>query len=102
MNTAQKNATDYRTDLEKRRPDTRQAQLDRDRHFHGVVELTDERNQAADDKKLLQDAARWFDRRFCQGEEVSEVLPYRLEIRTTRTNRRPMWTAACWRCRAAG
>ena len=55
MNTVQKSATDYRTDLEKRRPDLDQARLDRDRHFHGVVELTDERNQAADERKLLQD-----------------------------------------------
>jgi Skp family chaperone for outer membrane proteins len=58
MNATQKNATDYRTELEKRRADVLQAQQDRDAHFKHVVELTDELNQAANEKKLLQDRMR--------------------------------------------
>jgi hypothetical protein len=53
-NATQKNATDYRTELEKRRADILQAQQDRDAHFKHVVELTDDLNQAANEKKLLQ------------------------------------------------
>jgi hypothetical protein len=54
MNATQKNATDYRQELEKLRGEILHAQQDRDAHFKEVVRLTDELNQAVNDKELLR------------------------------------------------
>jgi hypothetical protein len=54
MSATQKNATDYRQELEKQRTDLLQAQKDRDAHFKEVVRLTDELNRAVNDKELLR------------------------------------------------
>ena len=74
MNATQKNATDYRTELEKRRADILQAQQDRDAHFKHVVELTDELNQAANERETASDAAGRFDQGPCQGEGGAAIL----------------------------
>jgi len=54
MNATQKNATDYRVELEKQRTELLQARRDRDAHFKKVVELTDDLNQAVNDKEQLR------------------------------------------------
>jgi hypothetical protein len=54
MNATQKNATDYRQELERQRKDLADAQKDRDAHFKRVVELTDLLNQAVNDKEQLR------------------------------------------------
>jgi uncharacterized protein YhaN len=75
MNATQKNATDFRQQLDKLRTDTLQSQQDRDAHFKKVVELTDQLNEAANEKEQLRkrmedlskdlakarDALRYFD-----------------------------------------
>jgi len=54
MSATQKNATDFRLELDKQRTDLLQAQKDRDKHFGRVVELTDLLNQAVNDKEQLR------------------------------------------------
>jgi hypothetical protein len=54
MNATQKNLTDFRQELDKQRTGLLQAQQDRDKHFNKVVELTDQLNQAVNDKELLR------------------------------------------------
>ena len=54
MNATQKNATDYRQQLDKLRTDILQSQQDRDAHFKKVVELTDQLNEAANEKEQLR------------------------------------------------
>ena len=49
MDRTQKNAADYRGNLEKRRAEIDQARLDRDKHFQRSIQLTDELNQAANE-----------------------------------------------------
>ena len=75
MNATQKNSTDYRQQLDKLRTETLQSQQDRDAHFKKVVELTDQLNEAANEKEQLRkrmedlskdlakarDALRYFD-----------------------------------------
>lgn len=54
MNSTQTNATDYRKELESQRKTMQEAQKDRDVHFKEVVRLTDQLNQAANEKDLLK------------------------------------------------
>ena len=54
MNATQTNATDYRKQLDKLRTELVQAQKDRDAHFKEVVRLTDELNQAVNEKEQLR------------------------------------------------
>ena len=54
MNTTQTNATDYRKELESQRKTVEEAQKDRDAHFKEVVRLTEELNQAVNEKDLLK------------------------------------------------
>jgi len=54
MGATQKNSTDYRQELEKLRTDILQAQQDRDAHFKELVRLTDELNEAANEKAQLR------------------------------------------------
>jgi uncharacterized protein YhaN len=54
MSATQKNSSDYRAELEKLRTETLQAQQDRDAHFKEVVRLTDELNQAVNEKTQLR------------------------------------------------
>jgi uncharacterized protein YhaN len=54
MDATQKNATAYRQELDKLRTDILQAQQDRDAHFKRVVELTDQLNEAVNEKEQLR------------------------------------------------
>jgi len=54
MSATQKNATDYRQELEKLRTAVVEAQQDRDAHFKEVVRLTDELHQTVNEKELLR------------------------------------------------
>ena len=74
MNATQKNATDYRTELEKRRGEIDQAQQDRDNHFKNVVELTDKLNQEVNDKKLLQDRLKDLTKDFAKAKEALDYF----------------------------
>ncbi len=74
MNATQKNATDYRTELEKRRAEIDQARQDRDKHFQRVVELTDQLNQDANERKLLQDRLSGLTADFAKAKEALDIL----------------------------
>ena len=103
MNATQKNATDYRTELEKRRAEIDQARQDRDKHFQRVVELTDQLNQDANEAEAAPGPALRFDRGFRQGERALDILNIKdWRGQAGRTRGRPMSTAACWPCEAAG
>lgn len=54
MNATQTNATGYRTELEGQRKTIHEAQKDRDAHFKELMRLTEELNQAANEKDLLK------------------------------------------------
>jgi hypothetical protein len=54
MNATQENATGYRKEVEGQRTAVEEARKDRDAHFKEVVRLTDELNQAANEKELLR------------------------------------------------
>jgi Skp family chaperone for outer membrane proteins len=54
MNATQENATGYRKEVEGQRTAIEDARKDRDLHFKEVVKLTDELNQAANEKDLLR------------------------------------------------
>jgi predicted nuclease with TOPRIM domain len=54
MNSTQTNATDFRKELEEQRKTIREAQQDRDKHFKELMRLTDELNQAANEKDKLK------------------------------------------------
>ncbi len=54
MNATQENATGYRKEVEGQRTAVEEARKDRDAHFKEVVRLTDELNQAANEKDLLR------------------------------------------------
>jgi hypothetical protein len=54
MNATQKNLTTFQTERDRVRTALIEAQQDRDKHFGKVVELTDELNQAVNDKELLR------------------------------------------------
>ena len=54
MNATQENATGYRKEVEGQRTAVEEARKDRDAHFKEVVRLTDELNQAVNDKELLR------------------------------------------------
>jgi uncharacterized protein YhaN len=54
MDATQKNTTAYRQELDKLRTDVLQSQQDRDAHFKRVVELTDQLNEAVNEKELLR------------------------------------------------
>ena len=54
MNATQKNLTDYRQERDRQRTELLEAQQDRDEHFKEVVALTDELNQAVNEKELLR------------------------------------------------
>jgi hypothetical protein len=54
MTATQKNATDCRQERDKMRTLLAQAQLDRDKHFGEVVRLTNELNEAVNEKELLR------------------------------------------------
>jgi seryl-tRNA synthetase len=54
MNSTQANSTDYRKELEAQRKTVEEAQKDRDANFKAVVRLTDELNQAVNEKELLK------------------------------------------------
>ena len=54
MDATQKNATDWRKELEEKRTALEQAQKDRDAHFKEVVRLTDELHQTVNDKEQLR------------------------------------------------
>ena len=54
MHATQKNASDYRQELERKREKLLQAQQDRDAHFKEVGRLTDELHQAVNDKEQLR------------------------------------------------
>jgi hypothetical protein len=54
MQATQKNAADYRQERDKLRTLLAQAQLDRDKHFGEVVRLTNDLNEAVNDKEQLR------------------------------------------------
>jgi hypothetical protein len=54
MNATQTNATDYRKSLETLRVEILAAQKERDEHFNRVVKVTEELNQAENDKEQLR------------------------------------------------
>jgi hypothetical protein len=54
MRATQTNSTDYLQQLKKQRTELAHAQQDRDKHFKEVVRLTDELNQAVNDKEQLR------------------------------------------------
>lgn len=54
MNATQTNATGFRKELEGQRTTVGEAQKDRDAHFKEVVRLTEELNQAVNEKDLLK------------------------------------------------
>ena len=54
MNATQKNLTDFRQELDRQRTGKLEAEKDRDKHFGRVVELTDQLNQAVNEKELLR------------------------------------------------
>jgi predicted nuclease with TOPRIM domain len=54
MNSTQTNATSFRTELESQRKTIREAQQDREKHFNEVVRLTDELNQAVNEREALK------------------------------------------------
>jgi hypothetical protein len=55
MNSTQTNATDFRKERDTLRQQVREAQQDRDKHFKEMMRLTDELNQAANEKDKLKD-----------------------------------------------
>ena len=54
MSSTQKNSTDFRAERDTLRKELLEAQQDRDAHFKKVVDLTDQLNQAVDEKELLR------------------------------------------------
>jgi hypothetical protein len=54
MNSTQTNATDYRKELESQRKTVEESLKDRDAHFKEVMRLTEELNQAINEKDLLK------------------------------------------------
>jgi hypothetical protein len=54
MNATQKNLTAFQQERDRQRTSLLQAQQDRDKHFGHVVELTDQLNQAVNEKELLR------------------------------------------------
>jgi hypothetical protein len=54
MNSTQTNATDFRKELETLRKSIQEATKDRDAHFNKVTQLTEELNQAVNEKDLLK------------------------------------------------
>ena len=54
MNATQKNAMDYRKELDRLRTDVIESQQDRDAHFKEVVRLTDKLNETVNEKEQLR------------------------------------------------
>ena len=71
MIATQKNATDYRKELEEKRVQLIQAQQDRDEHFKEVVRLTDDLHQTVNEKELLRKRAEDVARDLAKYKELA-------------------------------
>lgn len=70
MNSTQANSTDFRKERDDLRVEILQAQKDRDAHFKEVVRLTDELNQAINDKEQLRKRTEDLGKDMVKADEV--------------------------------
>jgi hypothetical protein len=70
VNSTQTNATDYRKELEGQRATVQNAQKDRDAHFKEVTRLTEELNQAVNDKDLLRKRTEELGKDLAKADQV--------------------------------
>jgi hypothetical protein len=70
MNSTQTNSTDFRKERDGLRVEILQAQKDRDAHFKEVVRLTDELNQAVNDKEQLRKRTEDLGKDMAKADEV--------------------------------
>lgn len=70
MQTTQANATDYRKELDTHRTTLADARKDRDAHFKRVTELTDQLNQAQNEKDLLKKRTEELGKDLAKADQV--------------------------------